>query len=244
MQNSLIQEISLQGIILGSSVILGMTGFGNAMIALPLMLLFMDPKLAIPVMIGISLISQITIQVIGRFPIDWKLLWSLAIPATIGTFIGANLHNISEPSLLIDIVGIIIIVFALSSLIGLQILSLKGRTAAIVIGLIAGVLGGVAALAGPPVVLYLSEEQAQSKLAFRGTILAFFTIVITTTLISYLMLGILNLEHLILVVKLIPAMLIGVWVGIRLFTRFTNETFRKLVLIFLIGLSCLIVVSR
>jgi uncharacterized membrane protein YfcA len=230
MQNSLIQEITLQGIILGSSVILGMTGFGNAMIALPLMLFFMDPKLAIPVMVGLSLFSQFTIQAIGRFPIDWKLLWLLAIPASIGTFIGANLQNISEPGLLIDIVGIIIIVFALASLIGLNIISLKGRIAAIVIGLIAGVLGGVAALAGPPVVLYLSEEQAQSKLAFRGTILAFFTIVIMTALISYFILGMLNFEHLILIAKLIPAMLIGVWVGIRL--------------IFLIGLSFLIVLSR
>jgi len=244
MQNSLIQEISLQTIIFSSSVILGMTGFGNAMIALPLMLLFMDPKLAIPVMIGISLFSQFTMQAIGRFPIDWKLIWFLAIPATIGTFVGANLLNISEPGLLIDIVGIIIIVFALASLIGLQILSLRGRTAAIVIGFIAGVLGGVVALAGPPVVLYLSEEQAQSKLYFRGTILAFFTIVIITTLISYLVLGILNPEHLILVAKLIPAMLLGVWVGIRLFARFSNETFRRLVLIFLIGLSFLIVLSR
>jgi len=63
-------------------------------------------------------------------------------------------------------------------------------------------------------------------------------------LISYLVLGILNREHLILVAKLIPAMLIGVWVGILLFARFSNETFRKLVLIFLIGLSFLIVLSR
>lgn len=244
MLNSLIQEISLQGIILISSVILGITGFGNAMVALPFMLLFMDPKLAIPVMIGISLFSQFTIQAIGRFPIDWKLLWLLAVPASIGTFVGANWLNLSEPRLLIDIVGGIIIIFALASLIGKQILSLRGRTSAAVVGFIAGILGGVVALAGPPVVLYLSEEQAQSKLAFRGTILAFFTIVIITTLISYLVLGLVNLEHLILVVKLIPAMLFGVWVGINLFSRFSNETFHKLVLIFLICLSILIVLSR
>jgi len=183
-------------------------------------------------------------QAIGRFPIDWKLLWFLAIPATIGTFIGATLLNVSKPSLLIDTIGIVIMVFAVASLIGLKFLSLRGRAAAIGIGFVAGVLGGAVTLSGPPVVLFLSEEQAQSKLYFRGTILAFFTIEIIATLMSYLVLGIFNLKHLILVAKLVPAMLLGVWAGIRIFARFSEETFRKLVLVFLIGLSFLIVLLR
>jgi hypothetical protein len=242
--NGLVQEISLQGIIFCSSVVLGMTGFGNALIALPLMLVFMDPRLAIPVMKTLSLFSQLTMQVIGRFPVDWKLLWFLAIPATIGTFVGANLLKTSEPGILIDVVGIVIVVFALASLIGIKILTLRGRIVAIVIGFIAGVLGGVVTLSGPPVVLFLNEEQAQSKLYFRGTILVFFTIEIISTLISYLVLGIFGLEHLILVAKIVPAMLLGVWAGIRIFARFSDETFRKLVLIFLIILSFLILLLR
>lgn len=221
-----------------------MAGFGNAMIALPLMLLLMDPKLAIPVMTGISLVSQFTMQAIGRFPIDWRLLWFLAIPATIGTIIGANLFKISKPGILIDIVGVVIIIFALASLVGLQIFSIRGQAAAILIGFIAGIMGGVVALAGPPVVLFLSEEQVQSKNLFRGTILAFFTIGIITTLISYLVLGIFSIEHFRTVIKLIPAMFIGVWAGIHIFARFSDENFRKLVLIFLVGLSFLIVLTR
>lgn len=244
MQNSLIQEISLQCIIFFSSAILGMTGFGNALLALPLMLLFMEPKLAIPVMKTTTLFSQFTMQAISRYPIDWKLLWILAIPATIGAFIGATLLNVSDPRIIIDMVGIVIIFFAIFSLIGLHIISLNGKSAAIGIGFISGVLGGVVGLSGPPVVLFLSEEQAQSKLNFRGTILAFFTIEIIATLISYLILGILSIEHLLIIVKLIPAMLLGIWAGTNIFSHFSDETFRRVVLFFLVGLSFLIVLSR
>lgn len=244
MLDSLIQEISLQGIVFFSSMILGMTGFGNAMLALPLMLLFLEPILAIPTLKTLTLFSQLAMQAIGRYPIDWKLLWILAIPATIGAFIGATILNVSEPEVLINMVGIIIIVFAISSLLGMQIVSLTGQTTALGIGFTSGILGGVVGLSGPPVVLFLSEKQAESKLHFRGTILAFFTIEIIASIISYLVLGMLNFEHLILVVKWIPAMLLGVWAGTYIFGHFSNNTFRKIVLIFLICLSFLILLIR
>lgn len=243
MQNGLLQDIILQGIIFSSSVILGMTGFGNAMIALPLMLLFMDPKLAIPVMKAISLFSQLAMQAIGRFPIDWKLLLGLVVPAILGTFIGAALLDISKPQWLVNAIAIIILIFSLVSLLGKQWLGRGSRRIAPVVGFVAGVLGGSVTLSGPPVVLFLSHGYADDKLRFRGTLLMFFTIEIIATLLSYTYFGLFGREHLVIVIKNIFAMFLGLWVGIRIFARLSNETFRKVILFSLVLLSLGIILT-
>jgi uncharacterized membrane protein YfcA len=244
MESGLIPEISLQVIIFFSSIILGMTGFGNALIALPLMLLFMDPKLAIPVMKAASLVSQLTMQAMGRFPINWRLLVRLAVPATVGTYLGVALLDISEPQFLIDVVAIIVLSFSLASLIFARGFRIDNALLAPMIGFVAGVLGGSVTLSGPPVVLFLSHEQSDDKLKFRGTLLAFFTIEIISTLISYLYFGLFRREHLILVIKITLVMVLGLWLGIQIFARFSNEVFRKAVLVSLVLLSLGIILTR
>lgn len=244
MQGTLMHEIGLQGIVLLASVILGMTGFGNALIALPLMLLFMDPKLAIPVMKGVSLLSQLAIQTMGRFPVNWRLLLALAIPATVGTFIGAAILEVSDPAFLVSVVLIVILTFSLASLIGIQAVGRGGRRFAPVVGFVAGVLGGGVTLSGPPVVLFLSHEQADDKLQFRGTLAVFFTVEITATLLAYLYFGLFGREHLLLVLKVAVSMLLGLWLGLRIFARFSNETFRRVVLVSLVLLSLGILFTR
>jgi len=225
-------------------VILGMTGFGNALIALPLMLLFMDPKLAIPVLKVVSLMSQLAMQTIGRFPINWKLLLALAIPATVGAFIGAAILDVLDPEILVSVVSIVVLAFSLASLIGIQAVARSGQRIAPAVGFVAGVLGGSVALSGPPVVLLLSHEQADDKLRFRGTLAMFFSIEIIATLLSYAYFGLFWREHLILVLKVIVAMLLGLWLGIRIFASLSNETFRKVVLASLVLLSLGIILTR
>ena len=244
MQEPLMHEIGLQGVILLASVILGMTGFGNALIALPLMLLFMDPKLAIPVMKGVSLLSQLAIQTIGRFPVNWTLLLALAIPATVGTFVGAAILDASDPEFLVSVVSIVVLTFSVASLIGIQAVGRGGRRFAPVVGFVAGVLGGSVTLSGPPVVLFLSQEQADDKLRFRGTLAMFFTVEITATLLSYLYFGLFGREHLLFVLKVAVSMLLGLWLGLRIFARFSNETFRRVVLASLVLLSLGILLTR
>ena len=244
MQDTLMHEIGLQGVILLSSVILGMTGFGNALIALPLMLLFMDPKLAIPVLKGASLLSQLTMQAIGRFPVNWRLLLVLAIPATVGTFVGAAILEASDPEFLVSIMSIVILTFSVASLIGIQAVGRGGRRFVPVIGFVAGVLGGSVTLSGPPVVLFLSHAQADDKLRFRGTLALFFTVEITATLLAYLYFGLIGREHLVLILKIAVSMLVGLWLGLRIFARFSNETFRRVVLVGLVLLSLGIILTR
>ena len=244
MQDTQMHEISLQGVIFLASVILGMTGFGNALIALPLMLLFMEPKLAIPVMKGVSLLSQLAIQAIGRFPVNWRLLLALAIPATVGAFIGAAILDVSDPQFLVSVVSIVVLTFSLASLIGIHAFRRGGGRLAPVVGFVAGVLGGSVTLSGPPVVLFLSHEQADDKLKFRGTLAMFFTVEITATLLAYLYFELFGREHLFLVLKVVVSMLLGLWLGLRIFSRFSNETFRRVVLVSLVLLSLGILLTR
>lgn len=240
----LMSTLFIQAIMFVASLLLGVTGFGNAMIAMPLLLFLIEPSLAIPMMKTISLFSQLAIQFMGRFPIDWRLLWILAIPAGIGTFVGAALLKASNPALLTDLVAFVIIGFAVATLLGFQGLDFVSRPLAALVGFIAGILGGAITLSGPPVVLFVSQAHAKEKDFFRGTLLAFFTVEILASLVSYVILGILTREHLILTAQVLPVTFLGLWVGYRIFSRFSNERFRKVVLGTLVILSLLIVFTR
>jgi uncharacterized membrane protein YfcA len=65
----------------------------------------------------------------------------------------------------------------------------------------------------------------------------FFTVEITTSLLAYLYFGLFGREHLLLVLKVALPMLVGLWLGLRIFARFSNETFRRVVLVSLVLLS-------
>jgi uncharacterized membrane protein YfcA len=72
----------------------------------------------------------------------------------------------------------------------------------------------------------------------------FFTFEITATLLAYLFFGLFGREQLFLVLKVTVSMLLGLWLGLRIFGRFSKETFRRVVLVSLVLLSLGILLIR
>ena len=229
-------EIYLQAVIFIASVLLGALGFGNSMIALPFMLFMLDARLAIPVMKIISFFCQLFLVAFYRFSIDRQLLIQLVIPTIIGALGGAWLLQNLDTVLLVRLVMVVIISFSCMTLLfGRKLNRLPDWTASVV-GLIAGVLGGSVALSGPPVVLFLSHEHANNKDAFRGTVMVYFFLEISITLIIYAIYRIFTVEQWLLALRLVPISLLGIWLGVKVFNRFSNESFRTIVLVSLVGL--------
>ena len=92
---------------------------------------------------------------------------------------------------------------------------------------IGGILATSTSLAGPPVVLLLLN-QGLVKETFVGTLSAYFLFVGAISIVAFSSFGMITAELLITVATLLPALLLGSYVGLKVLPRINATFFRRL----------------
>ncbi len=237
--------IAAAAIALLAMTVRGLTGFGSALIMMPLLLMILAPRLAlvsdaiVEVVIGVSLLYQVR-----RFTrLDYlKLMLPLSL---LGVVAGSAALLQFEGDLVKRSLGVVVMLFALR-----QILALRGPAASrtrwprawgYAAGLTSGVLGALFGTSGPPVVIFL-ENQIDSGAMLRGTLIAFFAALDTLRLGSYGLGGLLTPEALLTGAVMLPTAFVGTWIGTHAHLRVNERVFRVLVggLLLLAGLLLVI----
>ena len=233
--------ILLAAMTFGAAYIRGLTGFGMAIILVPLLGIIVTPGEA--VVIGILL--QVLIGPVGLKVIyaDAHRPSALAIAAfaVAATPVGILLLKITPP----DVARLMIAAIAIGAFM-LVLLPQRGalrpgpkETA--VTGLMSGILTGFAAMPGPPVVPYYLRQPIPPKEARASMMLVFFATAIAGT-ISAFALGIANGRLFILSLILFPAVLAGNWLGGKSFGKVPAHLWRSFVagVLGLAGISALV----
>ena len=163
-------------------------GFGFAVVAAPLFLLFVEPARAIQLVIIVT--AALTIVVLPGLwrSIAPRLLLRLAAGSLLGLPLGLLAFRHSDPRLVRVTAGATVLGFALL----IAVLRRGGRraTAAMTPGrdLAAGAVSGAATaligMSGPPVLIYLILAGAPPR-TVRATLLAFFALIYTATLAAH-----------------------------------------------------------
>lgn len=96
--------------------------------------------------------------------------------------------------------------------------------------------------AGPPVTIYL-ENQIDSKVELRATLTFYFYILDLIRIIPYIYSGMLGKEQLKLSLIMLPAAFIGMIAGRLVYLKFSENFFRLLFAIILLGSGILLVSS-
>jgi uncharacterized membrane protein YfcA len=97
-----------------------------------------------------------------------------------------------------------------------------------VVGGISGFLAGALGTGGPPLVAYY-QLQGIDKSAFRVNLITIFLIISLVRLPCYAMAGLLDATRLRATLLLLPASLLGAWIGARLHLHLNENTFRRAV---------------
>jgi uncharacterized membrane protein YfcA len=215
--------------VLLASLVAGLTGFGFAIVAVPILMILMPPKVVVPVVQLLSAVLQIAILVEARKGLDLKRVWPLLLAGIAGVPLGTYLLLILDPQTLRILVGVVVIISALAMLAGWRWSVRNEKVASVPVGLAGGALGASTGIPGPPVILFFTNQE-MAKQGFRANLVLYFTCVGLVAVLSLLVSGLITQEVLIRWAGLLPAVAIGMLAGVWLARRVDQERFQQITL--------------
>ncbi len=234
--------VAVATISLLAGLVQGLTGFGSALVAMPLFLLFLDAKTAVPLSILNGLIITTYLSLELRRHLDWAKIFPLLLGCLPGIVVGVYFLKRAENSWIKILLGIL--------LIGYSSFSLRFRPRAIkmpcfspyIAGFATGAIGGAFSAGGPPVIIY-TMLTGWPKDVIKATLSGLFFFTGLLIACAHWLSGLTN--ALVLRYFLVSALpiIIGVWFGSHIYSRTSQDAYVRIILFLLIGMGILMVLS-
>ena len=224
-----------------ATVVRSTFGFGEALVAVPLL------ALRIPIGIAAPLAVLLSVTVAGVIVAhDWRKIhvrsasW-LVFSTLAGIPLGLWLLTAVNERHTKIILGAFILLYSIYSLSGRNRIHLKSDSRAwlLACGFFAGVLGGAYGLNGPPLVIYGSMRQWSAQ-HFRATLQGYFLPASAITMAAYLVAGLWNWPVTLYFFWSLPPAIIAIFIGRALNHRLPEDSFLKYVYLGLAGIGVLL----
>lgn len=214
-----------------ASVLQASTGFGFSIMATPFLLLIYDIHDAIQINIILSLlISVFMITKIGK-EVDKTCLFSLLKGSIIGLPIGIFVYIQLNVGYLKIVISLIILILTFLLLLNLRINQTKMRD--LLSGGISGMLTTSLGMPGPPLLLYFTGS-GTDKATLRSTTLAFYVFIYSASIAMQIVFDGTNKDIWMSSLISIPIVLLGIFLGQRLFNWINQKMFLIITYIILI----------
>jgi uncharacterized protein len=221
-------------IVLAASLVRGLTGFGYAILAVPLLGLIIPPGQAVV----IAILMQMLIGPFGvrhaMGVVDAALVARISVFACATTPVGLWLLS----TLSADAARLVIAGIALACFFGFLADRSKpldtSPAKAAATGAASGILNGFAAMPGPPVILYFVRD-AVPPLVARGSMIVIFFATATAGALTAWWRGMIDAGTLTLALAALPVMILGNQVGAHFFGRLPDRVWRGIVIALLVA---------
>ncbi|MDA7440839.1 sulfite exporter TauE/SafE family protein [Candidatus Pseudothioglobus singularis] len=225
-----------------AGLVQGATGFGSGIVLNAFWLHILEPSAAISLnIVSCLFVSALPIYKL-RKTLDFSKLKSFVFFGVIGIPTGLLILTMTDPSIFKTTVGFILVIFSIWKFKSKDILiNFKSNPALDkLIGFISGILGGFAALGGILPTIWVNLQRLP-KDTQRGTYEPFIFITSIAAVISFYFAGFLTLDIFYNFLKAFPALMLGSWIGIKIYALINEALFRQVILglIFLAGLVLL-----
>lgn len=208
----------------------GVSGFAFALVATSLWAWMIEPQVLAPTVIMASLLGQLTsLSSIKTMP-SVERTTPFLIGGAIGVPGGVLLLPLLDATAFRISIGVMLIIYC-SVMLGIRELPVVrggGKSADGGIGLLAGVLGGATGVPGPPVILWCALR-GWDKASQRATFQTFFIGLQLLILGFYVAAGLVNARSLQLILVAALPIMISSWIGSKVFRRFTDRDFQKVI---------------
>ncbi|MBN2141574.1 MAG: sulfite exporter TauE/SafE family protein [Desulfovibrionaceae bacterium] len=227
-------------IILMAGFIQGLTGFGSILVSLPLLALFIDIKVIIPLVSLFALVINVILTAQLRAHMSRKRLAPLLLATVPGILLGIYILKTVDSRTLELCLGGTIIAFSLYTLTSAPPRKGPAGVWAWLAGLLSGCLGASIAANGPPIIIY-TALQPWSKNEIKSTLCGYFLIAGLGISLTHALAGFITHRVLVLFAAGLPALVAGIVLGSFLYGRISETGYRKAVaaLILVLGLAML-----
>ncbi|MCZ0964283.1 sulfite exporter TauE/SafE family protein [Paracoccus benzoatiresistens] len=207
-----------------SAILRGITGFGFALAAVPLISIALSPTQGVVIAVLLQCMIGFRDLPALRHLVARTTLMTLSAGALIGTPLGLmTLYALSA-----DVMRVVIALIVLAALLALfkQVRINPGPRRALAAGMLAGLFSGMAAMPGPPAVAYLLGTSTPA-LQTRATLTIFFFITSLFTLPGFWVQGMLVQPTLLMALASFPLLIIGTHLGGWLFRQLGDGRYEK-----------------
>lgn len=230
-------------IIFTAALVHAIAGFGFAQVSMGLLPLIRSASSASIVFTFLAIVANTRVWWSVREHFRWKEWIVPIVGLAVGLPIGILLFKkMDDDAIRIAIALVLLIGVVLLATVRLSDSAKKrieesvfrpGKFTGVTVGFTAGILGGSVAIPGPPMILYgafivslgiwKNEEMKAIFTAFFGSLMAYRATILVIS-------GDVTLDFLVEALVLVVPMLVGAWVGIRIFNKVSPDKFRWLVL--------------
>jgi len=224
-----------------STLIRSTFGFGDSVLAMPLLAVIVDLQLATPLVALIALSISTTILLLHWQQVYFKNLLRLILPTLAGIPIGIIMLRELNESLIKLLLAVVIVLFSIFNLGNFRELKIPGKKSASVAGFLGGIFGGAYNISGPPVVIYGALNRWPQE-NFRATLQGYFLITGIMLVSGHIISGNINEGILKIYLTALPFVFIAIFLGFILNRKIRKENFTKYlyVLLLIIGISLIV----
>jgi uncharacterized protein len=204
----------------------GFSGFGAALIFMPLASAVIGPQVAGPVLLFVDMVLTAP-MVPGAFRLaDRREVSFMSLGAFAGIPFGTWILLAIDPLLIRwgMVVAVVLTLALLSS--GWRYSGRPAPSLTSAVGVLSGLLSGSIQIGGPPVIAYWLGGSATSA-TVRANIVLYFAVAGTAAALSYFVSGLITSALLVVALMAGPSYGIGLFVGSRLFGLASERTFRR-----------------
>jgi uncharacterized membrane protein YfcA len=231
---------ALTGIFL-ASVLRGFTGFGFGLAAVPLLSLVLPPAQVAPFVVLLQVIVGAGGLRAAMHQTDWRSIRGLVPGVLVGIPLGLLILTAFLPNTVRLAIGLIIAASVVLLWRGARLPPRPSGVVTMAVGMLSGVISGLASMGGPPVVVYLIAV-GNGAAAVRATSIVYFMLSGLTSAAAMAYRGMIDQEILLWTLAAIPAAYGGNWIGTWAFHKAKPHHHRMTALIVLSMLAAVLIV--
>jgi uncharacterized membrane protein YfcA len=219
----------IEGGVIAAYLVFAIAGFGTALVAGPVLIHFMPLSRIIPLLVMLDFLAAFTHLLPSRQSVVrselLRMVPCMAVGCTLGVLFLLNLKS----DVLLLLMGLFLVGYSLYSLAIKVSPTQLSAVWSIPMGMIGGLFGALFGSGGFLYAIYLNGR-LPDKMQARATQNALISCSTIVRLSLFVITGVYaQVSLLLLAACLLPAMIIGSWIGRRLVTRLSREMFVRLV---------------
>ena len=205
----------------------GFSGFGAAMIMVPLASTVVGPQVAVPLILVVDGVASLALLPKAGRLANRPDVARITAGAVIGVPMGVYLLSRLDPltirwSIVAVIAGLLALLMS-----GWRYHGKPWTPLTVGVGTLAGLLSGLAQIGGPPVVAYWLGGTVPAAIV-RANIILYFALATVLSATAYVWNGLITADVLILSAIVAPVYGVAVWIGGRMFGLADERTFRRI----------------